>query len=185
MMNTKLALCAIPAIASVIAASDALAAPSLCDTVAGNLVQNCGFESGGADWTNGNPIAVAVFVHSGTVAYQYFSAFLSNAVVQQTITTTIGDTYSFDFYVDAIMPSSASFGSDFHALPRSGSYQEYHFNEVATSSSTLLSFTGDGILDDVSVVDITPASSPVPKPVSLAVLGAGLAGLVGARRRAA
>ena len=121
-------------------------ASSVCDGVAGNLVANCGFETGDfTSWTlsgndvpgeagnlygvEGTDLVDGIIPNSGS--YQAFFATLdSNATkLSQDITTTAGDLYTITFWVAQDTASSSDYG-----------------NEL------LASFGGTSLVDDSDVV---------------------------------
>jgi hypothetical protein len=167
----------------------ASASPSYCNSVTGNLVLNCGFETGDfTDWTvtDGTPLT-ALFVsdepsqpvHSGTFAATFTNNSTSPTDVDtltQTISTVSGDTYQFSFYLD-VVPLSGNgeniFQADWNGTQELNlttastilaGYQLYTYDVTATSGSTVIKFDGNdpygyNDLDDVVVVDTTVSSS--------------------------
>jgi hypothetical protein len=162
-----------------------------------NLVVNGGFETGNlTGWTltpasdgsgQQGVYALPSTAYSGSYAW-YIGAFGTvDDVISQTLDTIPGTQYLVQFYYK----SSGSHPSDFNASwdgaslfsvsnPPSVDYVQYSFVVTGTGSDTI-SFGGyDNYnwdwLDDVSV-------SSVPEPVSIALLGAGLAGFGMLRRR--
>jgi cyclophilin family peptidyl-prolyl cis-trans isomerase len=151
-----------------------------------NLVNNPGFETGSfSPWTTGGTGANVVTndvgfpAHSGNSAATFGSTGTSGSTISQTITTIPGHTYSLDFWValtpgQSTAPSfSASWGSTsvFSLSSQAASFpyaHEFVANLTATSTTTVLKFTGTGsgtgqfTLDDVSVVD----NSAIVKPAS-------------------
>lgn len=177
-------------------AGSAAAAPSLCNAIAGNLVANCGFETGDfTDWTatraargssfgvnNDNP-------HSGTYEAA-FGAFVppDEDSISQTIATTAGDTYDISFFLansHGIMTPNNQFtamfdGTTLLSLTNAAPfpYTAYNDSVVATGSSTTLSFAAYNVpaifyLDDISVV---PAAA-VPEPAALTLFAGALLAL--------
>ncbi|MBI2680396.1 MAG: PEP-CTERM sorting domain-containing protein [Candidatus Solibacter usitatus] len=141
----------------------------ICGDVSGNLVANCGFETGSfSSWTTdglNNTFVINEF-NQGPNSGAYFAA-LGNVgsigTISQTLSTVIGQSYNISFYFssDGGTPNSfaASFGSDvlYSATdaPASG-YQLLSFTETATSTSTVLSFSERNDpswlgLDDITV----------------------------------
>jgi hypothetical protein len=186
-------------------AMPSFASPSLCDAVTGNLVMNCGFETGDfTDWTPTGTVGPNFEVNSnlpnsggddarfGDVTFDY---------IDQTFATTMNDIYNVSFYVNTSanggVSSSGQFvanwnGTNFLTIPgpNTGSlngqgYEYYSFAIKATSSNTDLqfgAFTADSYyhLDDVVV---TVAGSPVPEPASTSFAVAGLFGILLIGRR--
>jgi hypothetical protein len=174
---------------------------SLCDAVPGNLVANCGFETGDlTDW----PVTAAssgslVGVDGADINSGSFDAFFGavdgiNDYIDQSIVTNAGDLYNISFYVDASNEGVATpdefvanwDGTNLLTIPgATGSgYESYSFAETASTTSTDLQFGGasvDGFyyLDDVSVTDVTPS----PEPASIAFAAAGLFGTWLMKRR--
>jgi len=184
-----------------IMSSTLLATPSICDAIAGNLVSNCGFETGNfTDWTTVPAVADSLFgvtsspsyANSGNSAAYFGSTGGYNDYIYQNLATTPGDTYSVAFYVfadDTTGEFVANWGGTniFTLTTPSTGYIGYNFSELATSSSTQLELGGNTppsyyYLDDVSVVDTGTVAS-TPEPSSLLLLGSGLLALAGAVRR--
>jgi hypothetical protein len=175
--TSTLLLAALPLLAQKTLPSGSAPDPaSICDAIAGNLVANCGFETGDfTDWTqSGNTgftgVTGGYYANSGNYG-AYLGPVGSDGDLSQTIGTSAG-TYQLQFWLN----SDGSTPNDFAAtvngntlfsvtdLPAQG-YTEYTYDFVATGPSDLtFSFRNDpGYLglDDISVV------STVPEPTSV------------------
>lgn len=120
-----------------------------------------------------------------------------NGGVTQTIATTIGHSYTLSLFLDAVV----AYGIPASVLVQAGGmsqafnkttngWQQYGFDFVATGANTSITLSGVRSpntyyigLDNVSVVAAAPMSGTVPEPGSLALLGLGMAGLIGVRRQ--
>ncbi|MGA8030181.1 MAG: PEP-CTERM sorting domain-containing protein, partial [Bryobacteraceae bacterium] len=113
----------------------------------------------------------------------------------QTLATTVGQTYTINFWLDQTLTPNGPYVNSFVAVfgtnaltslsdAASQPYTDYTFTEKATSTSTLLEFSfqndaGFWDLDDVSVT----AGKVVPEPASLLLIAPGLAALYFFRKR--
>ncbi len=154
-----------------------------CGTTPGNLVANCGFETGDfTSWTlAGNDVPLTLGnlygvegtdpidgISPNSGSYQAFFADLtSNATtLSQIITTVPTEIYTVSFYLaqDTAVSTeysnafSATFGSaslvNLVAVPVQG-YTEYSYNVDATSASSVLSLTFGNDLGEFLVDDIS------------------------------
>jgi hypothetical protein len=171
----------------------------ICDSVSGNLLQNCGFENGDfSGWTQSGNLA-------STFVYGNFSAFAPNSgslfavlgpssidghgFLSQTIATTPGAFYTISWY----LASDGNTPNDFNATWDGNTifsqpdlagqdWVLYSFPVVANSGSTTLTFgfsndNGYLALDDASVTG--PPTSTVPEsgaPAIFALMWTALAG---------
>ncbi|MEN6450647.1 MAG: PEP-CTERM sorting domain-containing protein [Thermoguttaceae bacterium] len=148
------------------------------------MIANGGFESGSfSDWTvvkgstNNSYVNVRAYLpHSGTYEATFAATGDDDDAIWQTVTTTAGQWYSFDFWLkhDTTDPDndfSAKWdGNTVLDLVNAGGFgwTEYQYTVRASSSATTVQFSGrDPLayyrLDDVSV-------TPVPEPSALALL---------------
>jgi hypothetical protein len=188
------------------AAVPGFAGASLCDATAGNLVPNCGFETG--DFTSWTQVGTFMgVVTTGDISglnpnsgayYAALGTFNGDGSLGPTVglTTVPGQTYTFSFWLtntfqgDALSPNDFSAdwgGTDVLAFNNAAPmpYTFYTFIETATSTSTTIGFTerndaGFWGLDDVSVVANSPTAAP--EPGSIFLIGTGLAGILIGRR---
>ena len=183
-------------------------AASVCDSISGNLVSNCGFESdpGGTNVPTGWALTDGQFgftngasAHSGDWGYFLDQARrLNPLVLSQSIATVPGDRYQVSFWsssgfdpfgrdsldvtfggVPAYSQASNGLGGDTKV--------ERSFILLAVLSATDLAFsarthTNPIELDDISVVDLG-APTPIPAALSLFASGVGALGFAGWRRK--
>jgi hypothetical protein len=181
------------------------AASSLCDAMAGNLVLNCGFETGDfTDWTvtlNTGFSSVtpnAPFVNSGT-----FGAQLGPVGADGSLTQVIADTagtVSLDFWLlndssgtndftvewnGVVVPTTDTPFVDAGAFPYT---EEGPVTLASTGSDTLQFFYRQDPsylgLDDISVVQLTTATTPEPGSILLLITVVGLCGMAFKKRSA-
>jgi hypothetical protein len=158
------------------------------------LIVNGGFETGNfTGWTlSGNTGFTGVECPGpGSVPEGSCDAFLgpvgSNGTLSQVVNTQVGADYhiSFAFESDGGTPSdfSASFGGVLLTSllnPAATPYTQLNFFAAATATTTTLTFN---FRDDPGFLHLDNLNVSVPEPSTLALFGAGLAGLAALRRR--
>jgi hypothetical protein len=167
--------------------------PSICDAIAGNLVTNCGFETGDfTGWTqtpagSGSSFGVDGLPHSGEDA-AFFGATdpPDEDMISQSISTIPGQAYNITFFLwnDLEFPGEPSTnqftamfdGNTLLSLTNADGpldYTEVTRTMVATSTSTTLSFGAYQVLDFFLLDDVS-VTAAVPEPASLALLASAL-----------
>jgi hypothetical protein len=163
---------------------------SICDGAAGNLVANCGFESGDfSGWNTGGNFDENTFVsnlpsyvHSGDFGMQG-GPVGSSAFLSQTLSTSVGTSYTFSFALsnDGGTPNSFTAwwnGDQKLSFSDNGGFGmfSFSFSVIGTGSDTIqFDFQQDPAfwgLDDVVVAD--PAAVAAPEPGTFALLLGGI-----------
>jgi PEP-CTERM motif len=196
-------------------ASMAKATTSYCDGISGNMVTNCGFESGDfTGWTIGgltdNPGGNYYGVDAFDTNTGNFGAYMSQDFVDdgagfvnlsQTLATTSGTNYIVSFFLEQdttptlgyIHSFSATWGASTLlsltptvALPGTvGSFTQYSYTIAATGPSTVLKFAFENDDQYWSFDDVSVTAQATPEPSTLLLAGLALGGLLLARRRVA
>ena len=151
------------------AALPGFADASLCDSAPGNLVQNCGFETGDfTNWTvlNNDGFTMVTNILPGANSGNYYVALGTvggDATIEQTIADTAGTEYTFSFFYG----TNGTAPSDFTAMwdnqillslpnPAAQVYTQYSFGVTGTGSDTITFLARNdpswSYLDDVSVL---------------------------------
>lgn len=104
-MVAVLAAAGLAIVGMVVAAPSAQATASACDAVAGNLVANCGFETGDfTDWSDNGPldrvVSIVDWVHSGNYGAYMGQVGRTSTLSQALSGTSAGTTYSFSYWMD-------------------------------------------------------------------------------------
>jgi hypothetical protein len=168
---------------------------SLCTAISPNLVTNCGFETGDfTGWTTGGNVLNPGGNYYGVDAFDAnsgnYGAFLSQDFIDggtaeltlsQTLATVVGQLYTVSFWLEQDTTPTTGYTHLFNAafggttmlnlaptvaLPGTvGVFTQYSYAEMATATSTALTFSIENddnywSFDDVSVSPSTSAPEP-------------------------
>jgi hypothetical protein len=199
-MRSRVALCslfvmgALPSFADVKTTPDGALSdpPSICNAVSGNLVLNCGFETGtDADWvftpavigTSFMILPGAPYANSGEYGSTFGAIGPFDDTLSQTLSDPAGYSYNLSFYLfnDSTAPGQADFhaywdGVDiFNASSDAFPYTQFTFTVVGTGNDTL-TFAGRQVPSFYALDDIVVTKGPLvtPEPGYIALLAAGL-----------
>lgn len=181
------------------AVGTAQATPSHCETVPGNLIKNCGFETGDfTNWTavpaaSGSDFGVSPFSNTGTYSAFFGATDSQWDEIYQVFTTITGHTYVIDFAVnnDGLAPNSAVtgwFDGAFNYLGGGADLPAYNWAQAeyfftATTTSSGLVFLAYNSFGFVNIDDVVVRDVDAPEPLTLSLVAGGIAGIGATRRR--
>lgn len=163
-----------------------------------DIIQNGTFSAGLAGWNPTTPTAVTATTFGGVTGALFAST--AENVLFQSFQTVAGTNYNVSLFIgdafDAFLAASVTSGSLTFTTDFSGSGNQYVGAGLSTSASSV-SFTGDGgiatlALQNFDIGSGVPAEktfvtnvavTDIPEPMSLVLMGVGLAGLAAVRLR--
>jgi hypothetical protein len=166
----------------IIAAMALLSLTAQIGTASANLVDNGNFTSYSAD-----NLSATNWTSNGSFLFFDKEAIIGSGTISQSIGTTAGQEYRFSFSLANDLPGFNSFqtlwnGKSAQSISNIIAFNtQYSFLVNATAATTDITFIGqnnDSVFH-LNNVDVTPT----PIPAAFWLLGSGLAGLVGIRRR--
>lgn len=179
--------------------TEANATPSYCETVSGNLIQNCGFETGDlTGWgtqpaASGSLFGPSNFANTGNFSVAFGAVDQLFDTITQVFTTIPGHTYSVQlaFWSDGSTPNAAFtgwFDGSYHLLGGGTNLPAYNWitadwDFVASGFFAGLVISGYDTPSYVYVDDVVVRDVSAPEPITLSVFAAGLAWVGAARRR--
>lgn len=166
-----------------------------CEAVSGNVVTNCGFETGTfAGWTLVDPNNFSSVDRHNPYTGTYAATLGPEpGTLSQTLTTVAGTFYNFSFYMQnevAVDPTGTPYpGPDSfqvsvtdasntttnlfgpQSIPQTPSYLNYTFSFIGSGSDTI-TFTMNNVPSYYDIDNVT-VNAPTPEPSSLALMGTG------------
>jgi hypothetical protein len=170
---------------------------SLCDSVAGNLVANCGFETEdftgwttGGNTSNTGAVSTPYYAYAGPnsgIAYAALGPIGSEGSLSQVLSTTAGASYSVSFYLAGVDDNPSDFtalwdGNPLLSLsdPNTGAaFNQFSFSVTGTGSDTL-QFT---FRDDVGFIALDDVVVVAPEPGTMGMMIGGIVAALLARHR--
>ena len=177
---------------------------SACDLVAGNLIHNCGFETGTfSSWNKNTPtgpsnLTVTTPGYTGNDKASFSGGVGETTpsvdTLSQGFATAPGHLYelTFEYTFNGATPNGAFVGyfdTVFHTLSSNSdipltdwSLADFTFSTITTNTILFIGGNdpnGQFSVDDFVIKDITP----VPEPLTLSLFGAGIAGAAALRRK--
>ena len=157
------------------------------------VVANPGFETGDfTGWTQSGDTGFTTvttnpyFIHSGSYGTA-FGPMGSDGFISQTLVTVPGATYSISSWLHSDGATPNDFNITFDGITLLsltdipvGPWTNYVVYGAASTASTVLRF---GLFNNPGFLGLDDVSARVPEPATLALFGAGLAGLGAMRRR--
>ena len=167
-----------------------------------NIVNNGSFETSDfSGWSTGGNfqftqvVSGSFYVYSGAEDGNFYVTMGpvgSDGTLSQTLTTNVGQHYTFSFWLNAVGDNPSHFAASWDGTalydqrnPTTDNvWTQFSFDVVGTGSDTIsFAFRDDPAYIALDNISVEPVQGGVPEPGSLFLMGSGLLGLGGVIRR--